>query len=91
MFVPEARIRYRVEVEMSCAPGNEGNGFVVKVGGMELPGKTGATEGWSDFRTVEMGRVAFEQAGPVRVTVRPDAGMKGALMNLRAVRLVPER
>lgn len=90
-FVPEARETYRVVMEMSCQPGNEGNGFVVRVGAMELPGKTEATKGWSDFHTVEVGRVGFEQSGPVTVTVQPDKGMKGALMNLRAVRLEPVR
>jgi hypothetical protein len=85
--------RYRVELEMSCQPGSDGDEFVVQIGAHTLRGVTKATAGWSDFVRTRAGEVTIENpteaSGRTRIAVRPGGSLRHALMNLREVRLVP--
>jgi alpha-L-fucosidase len=85
--------RYRVELEMSCEPGSDGDEYVVQVGPRTLRGVTKATAGWSDFVRISAGEAVIENpteaASRTRIAVRPGGTLRRALMNLREVRLIP--
>jgi hypothetical protein len=79
---------YRVELTFSCNDTDEGSTFVVAVGSEQLPGKVRATGTWRDFQTEELGRIHLSQGKNVLV-VWPKAKSRGAVMNLREIRLTP--
>ena len=53
-----------------------------------LSDRVAGTGGWDRYRRVKVGTVALA-AGPRALTVRPDGPPRGALLDLRAVYLVP--
>jgi alpha-L-fucosidase len=84
---------YQVSVTYACQPGSEGSEYVVTLGmrggGNTVTGKVEATGSWVDFRTEKLG--TFEQIKPGRytVTVKPTSMPRGAVMNLKEIRLTP--
>ena len=85
----EQRGDFEVEVEYACEPGSAGSDFVVEVGGTTLKGKVAATKGWGDFVKVRLGKASLVTVGRQTVVVRATSMPNGAVMNLRAVRLIP--
>jgi hypothetical protein len=80
--------RYRVELSFACPP-DAGGRFVLSVGDDALPGQARPTGGADQYRTTTLGSVRL-RPGDTRLTLKPDGRIRGAaLMNLRAVRLVP--
>jgi hypothetical protein len=79
--------RYRVELSFACPPG-AGGGFVLAVGDDQLAGQARPTGGPDQYRTTTLGAVRL-RPGDTRLTLRPDGRIRGGLMNLRHVRLVP--
>jgi len=84
---PPAPTRYAVELTLACAPGCGGE-FVVAFGKTELRGESRPTGAWQTYTTLKLGEVALPK-GKTSVQVRPAGEFRGALMNLRSVRLVP--
>ncbi len=80
--------RFDVYLDYACDDASAGNGFALDAGGRAVRGAVAGTGGWADYRLAKVGTVPLS-AGPGRVTVRPDAAIRGALMDLRAVRFVP--
>lgn len=84
---------YGVTVTYACQPGNEGAEFTISLGrrGAEgLPkGRVEATGSWTDFKTVALGKLANVRPGRYTLTVRPTSMPRGAVMNLKEVRLTP--
>ena len=81
---------FDVWLEYACAASAAGNRFTVHVSGQTVRGVVAATgPDWSRYTRVKVGAVKVD-AGRQRVTVRPDGPPKGALMDLRAVALVPQ-
>jgi putative membrane-bound dehydrogenase-like protein len=84
-----AAATFDVHLDYACDPGSAGNRFAVDGGTPTVRGTVADTGGWASYRTVKVGTVALP-AGPGRVVVRPDGEeVRGALFDLRAVRLVP--
>ena len=79
--------RYKVSAIYS-SPGG-GNTFSVSIGETKLTAKTQATGGFEKFQEFALGEVEMKQLGLVEVIVRPEGALRGALMNLQAIRLVP--
>ena len=81
---------YHVEVEVACAPGSEGNQFVLTCGGRTIQGMAPPTREWRDFQWMYVGRVELGARGPHALSISPGPGLRGVLMNVKRVRLVPE-
>lgn len=81
---------YDVELEYSCDNGVAGNRFIVEGGAEPIRGVVAGTNGWAIFNKVAIGRVSLP-AGPSRVTFRSDGPIRGALLDLRALRLTPRK
>jgi hypothetical protein len=79
--------RYRLLVTYAVPGG--GSTFRVTVGDQELSGRTEATGSFSTFKEFALGEVSLP-AGLVEVAVRA-VELRGALMNLQRLRLVPVR
>ena len=78
-----------VWLDAACHPGAEGNRFAVLAGTTRVEGAMPSTGGWDRYRPVKAGTVSLA-AGAQTVTVRPAGdAIRGALMDLRAVYLVP--
>jgi alpha-L-fucosidase len=82
---------YRIQLLFGCAPGSEGNRYAVVVAGSTLYGQVPATSGWHDFTALYAGTVQIEKPTDITLTVVPAPGLKGPLMNLEQVRLIPIR
>jgi hypothetical protein len=81
---------YEVYLDCACAAGSAGNEYVVSTGGNELTGRVNATgPDWSNYRQVKVGELRLE-AGTQRVTMRPSGEVRGALIDLRTLALVPK-
>jgi putative heme-binding domain-containing protein len=83
-----AAARFDVYLDYACASDSAGNAFALDGGDPPLRGTVGGTGGWDRYRTVKVGTLSLP-AGASRVTVRPDGPVRGALMDLRTVYLVP--
>ncbi len=82
---------YRVGVTYAAADRCAGNRYEVSVGPSSLTGEVESTGGWTAFVTTPLGTVEVPRAGPAQIAVRPlrirTGPTRGALMNLKAVRL----
>jgi putative heme-binding domain-containing protein len=85
--VPKAG-RYEVWLEYACDNSSAGNNFLIEAGRAKLTGKVAGTRTWDVYRQVQVGTLLLE-AGERTVGLRADGTIKGALIDLRAIRLVP--
>jgi putative membrane-bound dehydrogenase-like protein len=81
---------YEVELEWACDDGVAGNTFVLCAPGERLSGVVGGTGGWPHYRTRSIGELSL-RAGRQRLVVQGDGPIRGALLDLRSLRLVPRR
>jgi putative heme-binding domain-containing protein len=79
---------YDVWLDWACADDSAGNAFVLEGGKAPLRGTVKATGGWDRYRQEKVGTVTLT-AGTQRLTLRPDGELRRALLDLRAIRLVP--
>jgi alpha-L-fucosidase len=79
-----------VELTYACPADCAGSEVEVTVGGASVAGKVEATAGWDDYRTLTLGTLTVEAAGPATVTLKATRKPGAAVMNLRQVRLVPK-
>lgn len=82
--------KYRVEWEYSVSPEAAGNAWMIEIGGKEvLSGTVASTGSWETFKTETLGTVDLPAADN-HVVVRSKGAVKGALLDLRVVRFMPE-
>lgn len=82
--------RLDVHLDWACAVESSGNGFRFEGAHPLLRGRVESTGGWDTYRQTRIGTISLE-AGEHVFTLRPDGKMtRAALMDLRAVYLVPE-
>lgn len=79
---------FQVRAEIACDPPDAGSEIEFAIGKTILKTKIAATQGWSDFVTVDLGKVSLP-AGKVTVTVRAAKIARSAALNLRSIRLAP--
>jgi hypothetical protein len=79
---------FDVWLDASCDDGSAGNRYVIEGGLSPLRGAVAGTGGWDRYVQKKVGQITLT-AGTPRLTVRPDGPPRGALMDLRAVHLVP--
>src|SRR5205814_721342 len=79
---------YAVWFEYSCDPGAAGNEYVLRAGGATLAGKVAGTGGWGDYRRAKVGVITLP-AGALTIAMRAAGPVKGALIDLKEIRLEP--
>ncbi|HVK58635.1 MAG TPA: hypothetical protein VM735_07640, partial [Candidatus Kapabacteria bacterium] len=81
---------YEVYLDYACASGSAGNRYQLSSGtGVLLRGEVAATgEDWSHYKQTKVGEVRLEP-GMQRVTFRPEGEVRGALIDVRTIALVP--
>src|SRR5207248_5738997 len=77
-----------VWLDWACADAVAGNAYVLEGGKAPLRGKVAGTGGWDSYRQAKVGAITLP-AGTVRLTLRPEGRLIGALLDLRGVHLVP--
>lgn len=81
--------KYQVEWDYSVSPEASGNLWQIDIGGKEhLTGTVISTGSWESFATQTLGTVDLPAADN-HVVVRSKGQVKGALLDLRAIRFVP--
>lgn len=80
---------YRVVLVCSCDAENAGSEVLVEVGGQRATGTIPAT-GWGNLTELDLGPVLIRKPGEVAASVRALSRKRGAVMNLKEVKLVPE-
>jgi putative heme-binding domain-containing protein len=78
---------FDVYLDWACDDSVAGNAFVFEGGTTALRGKIAGTGGWDKYRQAKIGTIQLK-AGHSRLTFRSDGDIKGALLDLRAVRLI---
>lgn len=83
--------RFEVILEYACDDASAGNRFILEGAGTSLGGQVPGTGGWDKYRQQKIGALSLPP-GTHRLILRPDAGiLKGALLDLRGIRLAPEK
>jgi putative membrane-bound dehydrogenase-like protein len=83
-----AAAEFDVYLDYACANETAGRPFALEGAEPALRGKVAGTGGWDRYTLVKLGTVKLP-AGAGRLTFRPDAVIRGALMDLRTLYLVP--
>lgn len=81
---------YAVELEWACADDNAGNPLVLQIGRKKMNLKVAGTGSWDDYRVVWIGTVELPQ-GRVEASMRSQGPVRGALIDLKGVYLVPKK
>jgi putative heme-binding domain-containing protein len=85
----EKTASFDVYLTYACADDSVGNTYVLEAGDQAIKGKVASTKGWDHYQRVKIGTLKLG-GGLTSVTLRPDGPLKGALLDLRALYLVPE-
>lgn len=81
--------KYDVYLEWSVSDDQAGKSFVLEAGDRKVSGKVGKTGSWFTYKTEKIGRIQLA-AGNQKVVFRPGSkAEKGALMDLREIKLIP--
>lgn len=81
--------KYEVELVMACEEGRGGE-FIISAGGQSLKEKTRVTKGPHRYIRLSIGTLRIAQPDAT-LTIKPSGAIRGSLMSLRAVRLVPAK
>lgn len=87
--VPRAG-QYSVELQYACAPSASGNLLVLTTASDSLEGTVKSTGGWDDYQSWKAGSVRLDK-GHQHLTIRPRGSVKGALLDLQKVKLIPKQ
>ena len=80
---------YDVYMEWSVSDKEAGKPFLLRVAGQRLKGKVETTGSWETFRTMKIGKVHL-RSGNSKVVFKPAVDFdKGAILDLREIKLVP--
>ena len=80
--------RYRVHLDHAMDDKNAGNIWRIESDDGALEGKVKSTGGFDRFVEIDAGTIDLKQ-GSNRILMRPMGGLKGELIDLRAIRLEP--
>lgn len=79
---------YDVHLDYACHNNASGNAFLLRAGTGEIKGTVVGTGGWDQYRQIKLGRLTLT-AGEAQVSLQPGGPVRDALMDLRAIKLVP--
>ncbi|MCF2497228.1 polysaccharide deacetylase family protein [Dyadobacter chenhuakuii] len=81
--------KYEIQMEWSVDDTEAGKPFVIEAGGAKYAGKVGKTGSWETFKKETLGQLKLA-AGKQKLVFKPGSQFsKGALLDLRAIELVP--
>jgi putative heme-binding domain-containing protein len=80
--------RYAVTLDYACDDGVAGNSFLVELGSQRLAGQVAGTGSRDNYRRVKVGELDVP-AGEQQLTFRSQGPVRGALIDLRDVKLAP--
>jgi beta-mannosidase len=81
--------KYRVVAEMAIPSSEGGSSFLVEVQGNTVSGTVPGTNGWTDYKEVELGTIEISDGGQIHMLLRPTKMAHEHVMNLRKVILSP--
>jgi putative heme-binding domain-containing protein len=81
---------YDVVLHFACDPKAAGNGYSISAGKSRVTGKVPDTGSWDNFRSAKVGQIELT-GGPQRVALRPTDVVHYALIDLKAIELVPAK
>jgi alpha-L-fucosidase len=90
-FKTDSSGSFSVTITFACEDGTADSEYTVALAGRELTGKVRQTGDWTTFVTDELGMIEIPKAGQYTLTVKPRTKPGYAVMNLKAVTLVPVR
>ncbi len=80
--------KYAVEIEFACDKDSAGNSFELSAGDERLTGRVVSTGGWDTYKHFRIGVIALA-AGEQRIVFRSAGPIRGALIDLRSIKLTP--
>jgi putative heme-binding domain-containing protein len=80
--------KFDVYLDYACDAHSAGNELLIDGGESPVRWKVASTGAWSEYRTTKIGTIKLS-AGDGRIIVRPAGPLRGALLDLRTVTLVP--
>ena len=80
--------KYAVEFDWACDASVAGNPWRLETTGGNLTGEVESTGSWDTFRQKKVGEITLA-ADRQRLVLRPARNPQGALIDLRAIKLVP--
>jgi putative membrane-bound dehydrogenase-like protein len=80
--------RYTVTIDYACDDGVAGNALLIELGDQRLSSQVAGTGSWDNYRRVKVGELDLT-AGTHRLTFRSQGPIRGALLDLRDVKLAP--
>ena len=81
---------YSVALEYACADETAGGSFEISVDGEVLQGTVAGTGNWDTYTTVQVGELKLTK-GRHGVVMRPAQTPRGAMIDLKGIRLRPKR
>lgn len=84
----DAAATYRVFLEYACDDGVAGNTLLAEAADKSLRVRVGGTGAWSRYRLAPIGELSLP-TGANTIVVRSDGSIRGALVDLRTLQLVP--
>ena len=88
-FHAAAAGEFAVSLTYACEAGSGGSTCEIAVGDAKLAGTIRETGSWTKFATVRLGKLKLAKPGRATLTVKPKTRPGLAVMNLRAIKLVP--
>jgi hypothetical protein len=79
---------YDIFFDFACDAGSAGNELVIEGANPAVRWKVTSTGTWAQYQTVRVGIVKLP-AGEGRIVVRPSGPLRGALIDLRTVYILP--
>ncbi|MGD0655483.1 MAG: alpha-L-fucosidase [Thermoguttaceae bacterium] len=88
-FVLKTPGRFEVEITFACTDDEAGSEYTIAVGKEKVEGKVDGTNDWGNFVSRKIGTINLSAPGQFTLSVRPNSMPKGAVMNLKSVKLAP--
>jgi alpha-L-fucosidase len=82
---------FSVKARYAVSPNHAGSTFAIRVGGQKLTQVLESTDGWENYRDLDMGRVTINKSGTSTVRAELVKLAAGAGLNLQSVTLTPVR
>jgi hypothetical protein len=80
---------FEIEVWQGCGKGSGGSDVFVEAGGKQYPFVVEDTGHFQNFVPRQIGQVTFDKAGEQSLAIRVKRQQKGAIMDIREVKLLP--
>lgn len=90
-FEVTQKAAYRIIMVQACGPDSPGSRFEVLVGNQRATGDVETTGDWGRFVDLDIGPILLRKPGTCELSVRGIFKPGRSVMNLRAVKLVPEK